>query len=190
MYHLDQLQINSGIFDVQRKLSVRLEVRFVEALSYNPERNGFNLRWFNGCFNWPNHFSRSSTLGSTQSRTKQSARNLLGRGEGAKGGRSARKADNFTANCEPIAQKLRDPGGHNDCPQSEAYRPPSEFGFRSPKQGHRMWWLFMLMKQPNVATKWLAMLPNIGAVTDCSLENVDRISRFADSLSSLRPRTF
>jgi hypothetical protein len=48
-------------------------------------------------FNWPNPFSRTMDLGSTQSLTEMSTRNLPG-GKG----RPARKADNLTAICEPI----------------------------------------------------------------------------------------
>jgi hypothetical protein len=48
-------------------------------------------------FNLPNHFSRNMALGSTQSVTEMSTRNL----PGSKGW-PARKADNLTAICEPI----------------------------------------------------------------------------------------
>jgi hypothetical protein len=50
--------------------------------------------WF---FNWPNPSSRTMALGSTQPLTEISTRNI----PGVKG-RPARKADNLTANCEPI----------------------------------------------------------------------------------------
>jgi hypothetical protein len=50
-----------------------------------------------GIFNTPNPFSRTMTLRSTQPLTEMSTRNRPG-GKG----RSARKADNFTAICEPI----------------------------------------------------------------------------------------
>jgi hypothetical protein len=48
-------------------------------------------------FDWPNPSSRTMALGSTQPLTEMSTRNLPG-GKG----RSARKADNPTAICEPI----------------------------------------------------------------------------------------
>jgi hypothetical protein len=47
-------------------------------------------------FNWPNPSSRTVALGSTQPLREMSTRNLPG-GKG----RPARKADNFTAICEP-----------------------------------------------------------------------------------------
>jgi hypothetical protein len=50
-----------------------------------------------GFFNWPNPSSRTMVLGSTQPLTEMSTRNLPG-----DNGRPARKADNLTANCEPI----------------------------------------------------------------------------------------
>jgi hypothetical protein len=50
-----------------------------------------------GFFYWPNPSSRTMALGSTQPLTEMSTRNLPG-GKG----RSARKADNITAICEPI----------------------------------------------------------------------------------------
>jgi hypothetical protein len=50
-----------------------------------------------GFFNWPNPSSRTVALESTQSLTEISTRNLPG-----DKGRPARKADNFTAVCEPI----------------------------------------------------------------------------------------
>jgi hypothetical protein len=53
--------------------------------------------------NLPNPSSRSMTLGSTQHLTEMSTRNLPW-GEGGKG-RSARKADNLTAICEPIVYR-------------------------------------------------------------------------------------
>jgi hypothetical protein len=49
------------------------------------------------CFNWPNPYSRTMALGSTQFVTEMSTRNLTG-GKG----RPARKADNITAISEPI----------------------------------------------------------------------------------------
>jgi hypothetical protein len=50
-----------------------------------------------GFFNWPNPSSRTTGLGSTKPLTEMSTRNLpVGQG------RSARKADNLTAICEPI----------------------------------------------------------------------------------------
>jgi hypothetical protein len=55
-------------------------------------------------FNWPNPSSRTMALGSTQPLTEMSTRNLPG-GKG----RPARKADNLTAICEPIVQKLWEP---------------------------------------------------------------------------------
>jgi hypothetical protein len=49
-----------------------------------------------GFFNWPNPYSRTMALGSIQTLRETSTRNLLwGKG------RSARKADNLTAICEP-----------------------------------------------------------------------------------------
>jgi hypothetical protein len=50
-----------------------------------------------GFFNWRNPSSRTMALGSTQSLTDMSTRNLPG-GKG----RPAPKADNLTATCEPI----------------------------------------------------------------------------------------
>jgi hypothetical protein len=50
-----------------------------------------------GFFNWPNTSGRTMALGSTQPLTEMSIRDH----PGAKG-RPARKADNFTAICEPI----------------------------------------------------------------------------------------
>jgi hypothetical protein len=50
-----------------------------------------------GFFNSPNPSSRTIALGSTQSVTEMSTRNLPG-GKG----RPARKADNLTAICKPI----------------------------------------------------------------------------------------
>jgi hypothetical protein len=55
-------------------------------------------------FNWPNPSSRTMALGSTQPLTEIITRNLPG-GKG----RSARKADNLTAICEPIVQKMWEP---------------------------------------------------------------------------------
>jgi hypothetical protein len=51
-------------------------------------------------FNLPNPSSRTMALGSTQTLTEMSTRNIPG-GEG----RPARKADNLTAICEPIVYK-------------------------------------------------------------------------------------
>jgi hypothetical protein len=50
-----------------------------------------------GIFNLPNPSSRNMAMESTQPLTEMSTRNLPG-GKG----RPARKADNLTANCEPI----------------------------------------------------------------------------------------
>jgi hypothetical protein len=58
-------------------------------------RDRIPMRWI--LFNWSNPSSRTMTLGSTQSLTEKSTRNLPG-GKG----RPARKADNFTAICESI----------------------------------------------------------------------------------------
>jgi hypothetical protein len=55
-------------------------------------------------FNLFNPSSRTMALGSTQPLTEMSTRNILG-GEG----RPARKADNFTAICEPIVYKMWEP---------------------------------------------------------------------------------
>jgi hypothetical protein len=52
---------------------------------------------FIGFFNWPDPSSRTMALGSTESLTEMSTRNLPG-GKG----RPAREADNLTAICEPI----------------------------------------------------------------------------------------
>jgi hypothetical protein len=52
-------------------------------------------------FNWPNLSSRTMALESTQPLTEMSTWNLPG-GEGVKGGRPARKADNLAAICELI----------------------------------------------------------------------------------------
>jgi hypothetical protein len=52
-------------------------------------------------FNLPNSSSRTMALGSTRPLTEMSTRNLPG-GEG----QAARKADNFTALCEPIVYKM------------------------------------------------------------------------------------
>jgi hypothetical protein len=51
-------------------------------------------------FNLPNPSSRTMALGSTQSLTEMSTRNLLG---GVKSGLPASKADNLTAICEPVS---------------------------------------------------------------------------------------
>jgi hypothetical protein len=50
-----------------------------------------------GFFNLPNPSSRTMSLGSTQPLTEMSTRNLPGDEE-----QPVRKADNFTAICEPI----------------------------------------------------------------------------------------
>jgi hypothetical protein len=57
-----------------------------------------------GFFNSPNPSSRTMALGWTQPLTEMSTRNL----PGCKG-RPARKADNLTAMCEPIVQKMWEP---------------------------------------------------------------------------------
>jgi hypothetical protein len=54
--------------------------------------------------NWPNPSSRNMGLGSIQPLTEMSTRNLP-RGKGW----PVRKADNLTANCEPIVSKMWDP---------------------------------------------------------------------------------
>jgi hypothetical protein len=56
-------------------------------------------------FNWPNPSNHTMALESTQSLTEMSTRNLPGGGGGGVKGRSARKADNFTAICEPIVYR-------------------------------------------------------------------------------------
>jgi hypothetical protein len=57
-----------------------------------------------GVFNWSHPTSRNMALGSTQLLTEMSTRNLtVGKG------RSARKADNFIAICEPIFYKMWQP---------------------------------------------------------------------------------
>jgi hypothetical protein len=55
-------------------------------------------------FNLSNPSIRTMTLGSTQTLTEMSTRNLPG-----SKGRPARKADNLTAICEPIFEKMWDP---------------------------------------------------------------------------------
>jgi hypothetical protein len=57
-----------------------------------------------GLFNWSNPSSRTMALGSTQTLTEMSTRNLP---EGK--GRQTRNADNLTAICEPIVQKMWEP---------------------------------------------------------------------------------
>jgi hypothetical protein len=52
--------------------------------------------------NWPNPSSCTMALRSTQHLTEMSTRNFLV----VKGGRAARKADNLTAICKPIAWKM------------------------------------------------------------------------------------
>jgi hypothetical protein len=54
-----------------------------------------------GFFNWTNPFSRTMALGSTQPLTEISTKNLPG-GKG----RTARRADDHTAICEPIFYKI------------------------------------------------------------------------------------
>jgi hypothetical protein len=54
--------------------------------------------------NWPNPFSHTMALGSTQFLTEMNTKNLLG-GKG----RPTRKADNFTAVFEPIVWKMWGP---------------------------------------------------------------------------------
>jgi hypothetical protein len=76
--------------------------QLVEALRYEPEGRGFDSRWRHWIFNWPDTSSSPMALGSTL--TEMNTRNLPG-GKG----RQARKADNFTAVCEPIAKKMWEP---------------------------------------------------------------------------------
>jgi hypothetical protein len=61
----------------------------------------------------PKTFSLTTALGSTQSLTKMSTRNIPG-GKG----RPARKSDNLTAICEPIVYKMLEPR------RSQPYGPP------------------------------------------------------------------
>jgi hypothetical protein len=62
------------------------------------------MRWI--IFNWPNPSNRTMVLRSTQPLIDRSTRNLpWGRGKG----RPARKANNLTAICEPIVQKMWEP---------------------------------------------------------------------------------
>jgi hypothetical protein len=61
-------------------------------------RDRIPTRWI--FFSWPNPSSLTMVLGSTQSLTEMSTRNIPG-----SKGRPARKADNFTAMCEPIVKK-------------------------------------------------------------------------------------
>jgi hypothetical protein len=74
-----------------------MDQSMVEALCYNPKVEGSSPDEVN-IFNWSNPSSRTVALGSTQPLTEMSTRNLPG-GKG----RPARKADNLTAICEPIA---------------------------------------------------------------------------------------
>jgi hypothetical protein len=57
-----------------------------------------------GFFSWPNPSSRTMAMESTQPLTEMSTRNFPG-GKGS----PARKADNLTAICEPIVQKMWKP---------------------------------------------------------------------------------
>jgi hypothetical protein len=69
----------------------------VEALYYKPKFTGSIPKDVIGFFNSPKPSSRTMALGSTQSLTEMSTKNIVG-GEG----RPERKADNLTAICEPI----------------------------------------------------------------------------------------
>jgi hypothetical protein len=66
-----------------------------------------------GFFNWPKPSSRTMALGLTQPLTEMSTRNL----PGAKG-RPVRKADNFTAICEPMGALM----SHNPLASTACYR--------------------------------------------------------------------
>jgi hypothetical protein len=57
-----------------------------------------------GFFNWHNPSSRTMPLGSTQPLNEMSTRGLPG-----DKGEPARKADNFTAICAPVVQKMWEP---------------------------------------------------------------------------------
>jgi hypothetical protein len=65
-------------------------------------RDRIPMRWI--FFKWPNPSGRTMALGSTQPLTEMSTRNIPG-GKG----RPAHKADNLTAICEPIVQKMWEP---------------------------------------------------------------------------------
>jgi hypothetical protein len=87
---------NSTSFHPSNYLRIELNVfKMVEARCYKPEGRGFESRWDNFFFNWPNPSSRTMALGSTQPLTEMSTRKISG-GKGP-----ARKADNLTAICEP-----------------------------------------------------------------------------------------
>jgi hypothetical protein len=87
-------------------------------------------RWAYGFFNRPNPSSRTMALGSTQSLTEMSTTNIPG-----SKGRPARKADNLTATCEPIVQKI---WGILDV--SQPYGPPwTGTGIASPLYTHFRW---------------------------------------------------
>jgi hypothetical protein len=71
--------------------------QLIEALCYKPKAASSIPNDIIGFFNLFNPSSRTMALGSTQSLTEMSIRNLPG-GKG----RSLHKADNLTAICEPI----------------------------------------------------------------------------------------
>jgi hypothetical protein len=48
----------------------------VEALCYKPEGRGFDSRWCQWIFYWHNPVGRTMALGSTQSLTEMSTRNI------------------------------------------------------------------------------------------------------------------
>jgi hypothetical protein len=76
----------------------------VKALRYKPEGRGSIPDEGIGFFSWPNPSSHIMAVGSTQPLREMSTRNLPG------GKRwPARKAENLTAICEPIAYKMWEP---------------------------------------------------------------------------------
>jgi hypothetical protein len=76
----------------------------VGALCYKPEGPGSIPDEIIEVLNWPNPFSLTMALGSTQPLAKMSTRNFL-----AGKGRPEPKADNFTAICEPIFKTVWEP---------------------------------------------------------------------------------
>jgi hypothetical protein len=76
----------------------------VETLRHKLEGRGFDSDEYIQFFNWPNFSSRNMALRSTQPLTDMGTRNLPG-GKGW----PACKADNLTAICEPIVEKVWEP---------------------------------------------------------------------------------
>jgi hypothetical protein len=98
-------------------------------------------------FNLPNPSSRTMALGSTQPLTEMSTRNLPG-GKG----RPARKADNLTKMCEPIAYK-----------NVEAPTSHSPIGLHGPLQGY----LLPLPLYQDPESRWAS--GSMAAARYCSL---------------------